>query len=192
MLDPYMMFETVRQWDKWLEEHHESSTEAWVTFPTKGNPHPSITRGQAVISALKFGWIDGKANSAGLPDGWWSQRFTPRRPSSRWSLINREAVEKLIAKGEMRPAGMLQVGLARQSGRWDAAYPPPSLVTIPPDLHAELEQDPGAKSAFEALSAGNRYRILNSLHNARREDTRRRRLQRHLSEIRAATGRVTT
>ena len=183
LIDGYLTFASIADWDTWLEANHRHATEAWVAFPKQGNTTPSPTRAQAVVSALKFGWIDGQALSRDLPDGWWAQRFTPRRPTSRWSLLNRQAAEKLIARGQMRPAGLEQVHRAQQDGRWDAAYPPPSVATIPPDLNQALDARPGRRQLFEALPARERYRIINHLHTARRPDIRARRLHQHLQAL---------
>ena len=180
-----LTFATADDFAAWLAEHHHSEQELWVALPKKGTPVPSMTRSEAVDVALCFGWIDGKALSGNVPDGWWAQRFTPRRPRSLWSKVNCARVEKLIAEGRMRPAGQTQIDMARADGRWDAAYAPPSTAEVPPDLQAALDASPSATAAFAALSKSNRYQILFSLETARKPETRVRRIAAHVHRLQA-------
>jgi uncharacterized protein YdeI (YjbR/CyaY-like superfamily) len=94
----------------------------------------------AVDSALCFGWIDGQAGR--FDEHWYLTRFTPRRPRSVWSQINRENVARLTAEGRMRPAGLRQVEAAKADGRWDGAYAPPSRAEVPEDLQQALDANP--------------------------------------------------
>lgn len=150
MTDQPLAFAAVEEFEKWMEEHHETASEVWVALPKKGTDVPSITRSQALDVSLCYGWIDGKASSATTPDGWWAQRYTPRRPRSSWSKVNCAKVEELIRVGRMRPAGMEQIELARADGRWDAAYDPPSTAETPDDLRQALEANPAAAKAYDA------------------------------------------
>src|SRR4029453_18813083 len=126
----------------------------------EGTPVPSVTRPEAVDVALCYGWIDGKTTSSTMPDGWWAQRFTPRRPRSTWSKVNRIHVERLIAAGRMRPAGQRQVDLAKADGRWDPPYAPRSRAEVSPEFAAALAESPAAAKAFEALGSGARYSMI--------------------------------
>jgi uncharacterized protein YdeI (YjbR/CyaY-like superfamily) len=112
-----------------------------------------------------------------VDETWYRQRFTPRRPKSKWSQINRAAVEKLHAAGRLSPAGIREMEAAQRDGRWDAAYPSPGNMTVPEDLAAALEESPRAKETFQRLDSQNRYAILYRLLDAKRPETRRRRLE---------------
>ncbi|HEX2085326.1 MAG TPA: YdeI/OmpD-associated family protein [Solirubrobacteraceae bacterium] len=136
---------------------------------------PSVGFVEAIEVALCFGWIDGK-RQRGEEEGWFRQRFTPRRARSKWSQINRERAEALIAAGRMRPAGLAEVERAKADDRWENAYPPPSRIQAPGDLRAALDASPAAAEAFAGLTASQRYSVLYRVHDARRPETRARRI----------------
>ena len=123
---PVLAFGSLRSWRDWLAEHHRTSSGLWLKIAKKGAATPTVSYAEAVDGALCYGWIDGQKGT--LDDEYWLQRFTPRKPRSRWSKINREKAERLIAEGGMQPAGQREVDAARADGRWDAAYEgrPPS------------------------------------------------------------------
>lgn len=178
-------FKTADAFDAWLQTHGDSTDEVWVALPKKGTPAASLTRAEALDVALCHGWIDGKANSQGQPEGWWAQRFSPRRARSRWSKINCARVEQLIAEGRMRPAGQRQIDLARADGRWDAATDPPSQAQVPPDLQAALDGQPAVAAAFAKLSASVRFQVLLGIQTAKKPETRQRRIERCVERLAA-------
>ena len=140
----------------------------------KASGIPPVTHAEALELALCHGWIDGQRKA--LDEQFFIQRFTPRRARSRWSKINRDKAEQLIAEGRMTKAGMREVERARADGRWDAAYESQRNITVPADLQRELDRDPKARELFESLNSQNRYAILYRLHDAKRPETRERRL----------------
>jgi uncharacterized protein YdeI (YjbR/CyaY-like superfamily) len=134
-------------------------------------------------TALCFGWIDGRREA--LDERYFLQRFTPRRPRSKWSRINRDKCERLIAEGRMRSAGHAEVERARADGRWDAAYEGQKRMTVPDDLQRELDSRPGAKAFFAELGSQNRYAILYRLQDAKKPETRARRLAKFVEMLEA-------
>ena len=124
--------------------------------------------------ALCHGWIDGQKGR--LDDGHWLQRFTPRRAASKWSRINAEQASALIEAGRMRPAGLREVERARADGRWAAAYEPQSTAAVPEDLARALDGNAAARTFFEGLDRANRYAILYRVAEAKRPETRARRI----------------
>jgi uncharacterized protein YdeI (YjbR/CyaY-like superfamily) len=163
------------QWERWLEANHDKSPGVWLKLTKKAARTPSgLTRDQALEEALRFGWIDGQV--APFDEICWLQRYTPRGPRSKWSQINRQSATKLIEQGRMTPAGLAQVRAAQADGRWDAAYEPQSRATIPPDFQAELDRNPKAKEFFESLKGANRYAFLYRIADAKRPETRARRI----------------
>jgi uncharacterized protein YdeI (YjbR/CyaY-like superfamily) len=131
--------------------------------------------------ALCFGWIDGQKGK--LDDDFWLQRFTPRKPGSRWSRINTDRAAELIESGRMRPPGQAEVDRARADGRWAAAYASQSTITMPDDLAAELGRNDGARAFFETLNSANRYAILYRVTTARRPETRAQRIATYVAML---------
>jgi uncharacterized protein YdeI (YjbR/CyaY-like superfamily) len=172
---PIMAFPSREAWAAWLNEHHTDSTGIWLALAKKGAGEAGVSYGDAVEVALCYGWIDGQA--AKLDDRFWLQRFTPRRPRSVWSRVNRDRALALIARGEMRPAGLREVERAQVDGRWEAAYEPPSTMEVPDDLQAALASNPAAAAFFAALNRTNRYAILHRIHAAKKPETRARRIE---------------
>ena len=132
-------------------------------------------------SALCFGWIDGRREA--LDERYFLQRLTPRRRRSRWSRINRDTAERLIAEGRMRPAGLAEVERAKADGRWEAAYEGQRSSTVPADLQRELDARPKAKAFFAELSSQNRYAIVYRLEDAKKPATRARRLAKFVAML---------
>ena len=179
---PVLFFPSRAAWEAWLARHHASSAGVWLKLAKQGSGIESVTYPQALEAALCHGWIDGQKDK--LDDLHWLQRFTPRGPRSRWSKINRVKAAELIERGEMRPAGLREVERAKADGRWDAAYAGQRTSEVPDDLRRELDEDPAAREFFAALDSANRYAILYRLHEAKRPETRARRLAKFLQMLR--------
>jgi hypothetical protein len=106
---PKIPFASPAEWERWLEDNHTVSDGAWIEMAKKGADIESVRYPEVLESALCYGWIDGRREA--LDERYFLQRFTPRRPRSKWSQINREKAERLIAEGRMRPAGLAEVQL---------------------------------------------------------------------------------
>jgi uncharacterized protein YdeI (YjbR/CyaY-like superfamily) len=180
---PQIAFASAAEWEAWLEEHHAASDGVAVKIAKKGSGIASVAYPEVLDIALCFGWIDGRRNA--LDDRFFLQRFGPRRARSRWSKINREKAEALIAQGRMRPAGLAEVERAKADGRWDAAYAGQRAMGVPDDLQRELDARPQAAAFFAGLSSQNRYAILYRLHDAKRPETRARRLAKFVAMLEA-------
>jgi uncharacterized protein YdeI (YjbR/CyaY-like superfamily) len=137
-------------WSDWLESNHESAAEVWLVFWKKASGKQVITWAQAVEIALRYGWIDGLIG--GIDDERYGQRFTPRRPKSKWSKVNKEIALRLIAAGEMRPMGLRAVEAGKASGEWDRAYTVQRPLPAPDDLKEALRRNPTAKANRDRLS----------------------------------------
>ena len=167
-------FATRGAFSRWLASHHVSSPGIWIQLAKKHSGRKSITYADAVEVALCFGWIDGQGR--GKDDTWWLQKFTPRRPKSNWSKLNRERALALIASGEMRPAGTAEIERAKRDGRWRAAYDSPKRAKVPEDLRKAMARNPRARRFFAELDATNRYAILFRIQTAKKPETRARRI----------------
>jgi len=157
-------------WAEWLEDNHAAVTGAWLRLAKKGAPTPTVTQAEAIDEAICYGWIDGQIRR--FDEHFFLQRFTPRRPRSKWSAINRERARRLIAEGRMKPAGLQQYAAAEADGRLDDAYPAQSRATVPDDFQAALARHPQARAFFETLTGSDRYAFLYRLHHV--TDPRRR------------------
>ena len=158
----------------WLLENQESSTGIWVLLAKKGSGQTTVSYAEALDAALEFGWIDGQAK--GIDDSVYMQRFTPRRPQSPWSSRNRVFAETMIAEGRMAPRGLAEVERARADGRWDRAYDGPATAQPHPRFLEALEANPAAAACYATLTSQSRFAIYLRVHNAKRDDTRERRI----------------
>jgi uncharacterized protein YdeI (YjbR/CyaY-like superfamily) len=172
---PIMAFPSREAWAAWLDEHHTDSAGVWMAIPKKSAGEAGVSYAEALDVALCYGWIDGQKGK--LDERTWLQRFTPRRPRSIWSRVNRDKALALIARGEMQPAGLREVERAQADGRWQAAYEPPGTMTVPDDLQAALATNPAAADFFAALDRTNRYAILHRIQTAKKPETRTRRIE---------------
>jgi uncharacterized protein YdeI (YjbR/CyaY-like superfamily) len=180
--DPVLSFVSRQAFEAWLEQNHEGAHGAWLKIAKNAAPEPTVSYAEAVEAALSFGWIDGQKDR--LDDDYWLQRFTPRTRRSRWSKINRDRAERLIAAGRMRRSGLAAVEQAKADGRWDAAYAGSHTATLPDDLQRELDRDPEVAAAFASLDAQNRYSIIWRLNDAKRPETRIRRIEKYVDMLR--------
>src|SRR6266571_1309700 len=106
---PVISFESSAAWESWLEAEHASSPGVWLKIAKKGASGPTVSYPDALAGALCFGWIDGQKGR--LDDDYWLQRFTPRKPGSRWSRVNTDKAAALIEAGRMRHAGPTEVAV---------------------------------------------------------------------------------
>jgi uncharacterized protein YdeI (YjbR/CyaY-like superfamily) len=172
---PILPFASQSKWADWLAKQHDKSTGVWLKLAKKDSGIPSITHDEALEIALCYGWIDGQGKS--FDDPYWLQKFTPRRPKSIWSKINVEKVERLIASGQMKPAGLKAIEAAKADGRWERAYDSQKNISVPEDFQTALNKNKKAKAFFATLNSVNRYAILFRIHNAKKEETRTKRIK---------------
>jgi uncharacterized protein YdeI (YjbR/CyaY-like superfamily) len=116
---PTIAFRSAADWERWLEDNHATADGVWIKVAKKATGIESIRDPEELEVALCFGWIDSRRER--LDERYFLQRYTPRRPHSRWSRINCERAERLIAEGRMRPAGLAEIERATTDGRWEGA-----------------------------------------------------------------------
>src|SRR6476661_10282238 len=180
---PTLAFPSAAACERWLEDNNDARDGAWLRIAKKGTGIDSVRYPEVLESAICFGWIDARREA--LDERYFLQRFTPRRQRSRWSRINREKAERLITDGRMRPAGLAEVERAKADGRWKAAYEGQKRSTVPDDLQRELDARPKAKAFFAELSSQNRYAIVYRLNDAKKPETRARRLAKFVAMLEA-------
>lgn len=162
------------EWHAWLAGNHGSSPGLWLAIGKKGGTATNVTYGEAVEEAVAFGWIDSKAVS--LDAHRFRQLFTPRKRGSGWSRSNKARVSRLLEEGRMQPAGLAAVETAKADGSWTRLDDVEDLV-VPDDLDAALEiAGPAARAGFDGFSASARKAFLFWIADARRPETRARRV----------------
>jgi len=176
---PILPFETEKAWAAWLKRNHATSPGLWLKLDKKT---PGALRyAQALDEALCWGWIDGQKRA--FDERWWLQKFTPRGPRSLWSRLNRDKAQALIAAGRMQPAGLAAIEAAQHNGQWQRAYDSARTAALPDDLAAALEQHPRAKAFYATLNSANRYALTFRLQNAKKPETRARRLSQFIEML---------
>jgi uncharacterized protein YdeI (YjbR/CyaY-like superfamily) len=178
---PVLLFASPGVLEAWLDDNHAESQGLWLKIAKKGSGVASVTYAEALELALCFGWID--SQKRGFDEKHFLQRFTPRRPRGKWSRINRAKAEALIAAGAMRPSGLAEVEAAKADGRWDAAYAGQRTAEVPADLQLELDGNEAAREFFASLDSANRYAILYRLEDAKKPETRERRLRKFVGML---------
>ena len=171
-----LLVKDVAAFRRWLRANHAKSDGVWLVLAKKGTMTPTrLTYDEALEEALCHGWIDGQGRGRDATTR--LQRWTPRRKRSNWSKRNTEIAERLVQEGRMQPAGLAEMERAKADGRWAAAYAGPASIVVPDDLVAALAKRPKAKAMFEILSSRNRYAVLYRIQDAKRPETRARRIQ---------------
>lgn len=157
------------EWRRWLAENHAASTGIWLVYPKKASGLPGPSYEEAVEEALCFGWIDSRVRP--LDERRRLQWFSPRRPGSIWSALNKARVARLLAAGQMAPSGVAKVEAAKADGSWEILDKVEAL-DMPQDLVAALAAVPGAEAGFAGLAASIRKPLLYWVLSAKRPATR--------------------
>jgi len=178
---PIFSFPTKKKWAEWLAKQHATSVGVWLKLAKRVSGIPSVTYEESLDVALCYGWIDGQKKA--FDEHYWLQKFTPRGRKSIWSKVNTEKAERLIASGEMKPAGLMAVEAAKKDGRWEAAYASQKGISIPEDFQVALDQNIKAKAFFATLKSAERYSFLFRIHNAKKSETRARRIQQYVEML---------
>jgi len=180
---PIIAFADAAEFEAWLAAEHDASAGIWLKYAKKATGYPSVTHSDAIDVALCYGWIDGQGRR--FDDEYWLVKFTPRGRKSVWSQINVGRVATLTAAGRMRPAGLETVALAQADGRWERAYAPASTATVPPDFQTALDANRAAADFFATLTGSNRYAFLYRVQDAKRPETRARRIAQFVEKLAA-------
>ncbi len=175
------LFEDQNAWESWLARNNKLSKGVWLKIARKASTLKSLSYEEALDAALCYGWIDGQKKAYDKDS--WLQKFGPRGSRSIWSKINRSKAEKLIQEGRMLPAGLAAVEKAKKNGQWERAYESQKTATPAEDFVKVLNTRPKAKAFFEKLDSHNRYAILFRIHNAKKQETRQRRIEKFIEML---------
>ena len=168
-------FRSAVDFEKWLKANHDSEPELWLKIFKKDSGIPTVTHPEALDVVLCWGWIDGLRKS--FDDEAFLQRFTPRRPKSIWSQVNRDHVARLTKAGRMTPHGQKQVDAAKADGRWAAAYAPVRETRIPADLRKAIQANPAALRTCQRLGRMNIFALTFRVNNMKTAEGRQRKIK---------------
>ena len=178
---PVLLFASQSDLRAWLEQNHMKSQGIWLKHAKKSSGKLSVSYMEALEEALCYGWVDSQKQA--YDENYFLQKFTPRGPRSVWSKINVAKAEGLIKSGQMQPAGLKAISLAKQDGRWDAAYDSQSSSKIPEDFQAALNDNPQAKQFFETLNKANVYAFCWRIQTAKKPETRKARIEKFIDML---------
>ena len=179
-----LLVRTLDQWRDWLAKHHASESEVWLIFHKRHTGVASIDYKDALDEALCFGWVDSLVKR--VDDRRYARKFTPRRPDSRWSVVNRKRYAELKTEGRLKPPGIERPPTNRGYGPRPPRLALPSK--LPAYIQAALRDNPTALRHFEALAPSQRRRYLAWIESAKREETKLRRLEKAIRLL--ASGKV--
>ncbi len=170
-----LRFKTREEWRNWLEKNHATEKEAWLVHYRKHAEKPGVGLREAVEEAICFGWIDGKLRK--VDEESFILRFTPRKPDSVWSKINRTTAERMIKSGMMTAAGMEKIKAAKRSGAWQKAYTNRVRERMPRDLKAALMENEKAWVNFKSFANSYWNQYVGWVTGAKTDETRQRRIK---------------
>lgn len=166
-----------QQWRAWLSKHHTSSPGIWFVFYKAHTGITSVPLEDMVREALCFGWIDSLVKR--LDDERYAVKVTPRKPTSKWSDINRKRWTELEAAGLLTAAGIA-------AGPTANTYAPRPVIPILPAYIAKaLKANPGAWKSFQELAPSHRRHYVVWIHMAKRPETREKRIRESISLLAA-------
>ena len=163
-----------KEWRKWLGKNHKTSEGVWLRYYKKPSGKPRIPYVDAVEEALCFGWIDGKIKR--INEDYYIQRFTPRRPGSRWSKYNIERIKKLTEQGLMNPAGLQAFKESVEKPHLVYNNRKDSIPVIPDDLKSELKKNTTAFDNFSNFTQSSQRMYIDWLNSTKKPETRIRRI----------------
>lgn len=179
MKENTLYFKAAKDWRSWLKQNHDKSSGVWLTFYKKETGKPSLAYEDSVEEALCFGWIDSIIKKVDHEK--YQRKFTPRKPDSKWSDLNKRRVRKMIEQGRMTPVGLAKIKAARQSGMWDKPYRPQISIEMPEELKQALKRHKQAEAFFNQLAATYQKQYILWIQMAKRPETRERRIKEALT-----------
>jgi len=170
---PSLHVTTREAWRAWLARHHATAREVWLVYAKRHTGEQRVEYDAAVEEALCFGWIDGLVRT--VDDGYYAQRYTPRRPGSKWSSLNRARYARLLRAGQLTAAGLAK---APPSGPAETREPAHTAdrSALPPEFRRALRAHPDAWRNFSELAPSYRRLYVGWIVAAKREETRARRI----------------
>ena len=172
-------FKNRKEWREWLSKYHDREAGIWLVFYKKEIARPTLEYEDSVEEALCFGWIDSIIKK--IDKERYARKFTPRKPESRWSELNKKRVEKMVQAGLTTPFGLKKIKAAQKSGLWEKADRPQLSFEITPEFEEALKNNPKAKENFEKLAPTYKKQYLGWIEVAKRPETRKKRIRESIS-----------
>jgi uncharacterized protein YdeI (YjbR/CyaY-like superfamily) len=184
--EPKLFFKTRAKWRTWLQKHHLETPRVWLIYYKKNSGKASISYNDAVEEALCFGWIDGQVKK--IDELSFMQRFTPRRPRSRWSETNIKRVKKLIREGMMTQYGL---EIFKKGVKESDPVPSSKNFSVPRAFEKDLGKNKKSLRNFGLLSASAKMMYVFWINSAKQEKTRLRRMNRMIKFLEAGPNPLT-
>jgi uncharacterized protein YdeI (YjbR/CyaY-like superfamily) len=178
---PIVPFASQQDWEDWLRVNADEAAGLWLQIAKKAAGIPTVSYDEALEVALCYGWIDGLKKR--YDERFFIQRFTPRRPRSRWSKRNVGIVERLIQEGRMKPRGLREVEAAKADGRWDSAYEGPGGAEPHPEMLTALRKAKKAQAFFDKLTKRQQDMLHHYVGDAKKPKTRARRIDKLVATL---------
>lgn len=169
---------TRKEWRNWLRKNHLTTDGIWLVYFKKDTGKRHLGYDEAVEEALCFGWIDSLPRKIDAERS--ALKFTPRKPKSVWSKLNKTRIEKLIQQKLMAPAGLAAIELAKKNGSWNTLTSSDTWADtnqLPDDLQKAFLKNKKAMANFTAFSVSYRRQFLFWIDSAKREETRKARIK---------------
>jgi uncharacterized protein YdeI (YjbR/CyaY-like superfamily) len=160
-------------WREWLAEFGTTQNEVWLVYYKAGSGKTSISYQESLEEALCFGWIDSLIQK--IDEEKYARKFNPRRKGSKWSELNKHLVAKLVREGRMTEAGLAKVEFSLTEA--PSARPKRPALPLPDWLKAGLMKSPRAWENFQKLAPSHQRNYIGWISDARKEETRQRRIQ---------------
>lgn len=168
---------SIEAWRAWLKENHESARVAWLVFRKKGRGKVPFDYPMALDEALCFGWVDSLLKR--IDDDEYMRKFTPRKPGSTWSEVNKKKVAVLMGQGRMAPAGIKAIELAKKNGMWDKGVAQPEVnSSLPGALLMAFQSNHRARDHYFSLREAHQKQYNIWINMAKRAET----IQKRVSE----------
>lgn len=175
---PILAFKSRTSWRSWLQENHQSKDGVWLVYFKRHTGKPTVSYVDAVEEALCFGWIDGQIRS--LDDERYRQRFTPRKPSSNWSVINIDRAKKMIKEGKMTDWGRQ---VYRKGIKANRIIPSSKNFSIPKDIKKELIGNKKAWAYFQNMAPSAQLAFVYWVDTAKTDETRQKRIIKTIEQL---------
>ena len=168
------------EWRAWLILNHDKEEKGiWLVFLKKGSHHESLKYEEAVEEALCFGWIDSIIKK--INNERYVRKFSPRKPNSNWSELNKKRVVKVIKEGRMTEHGLNKINSAKKSGTYDNNNILDISNKVPKELKDALNKNRKANLFFNKLAPSYRKHFIGWIQTAKRQETKLKRVKESIS-----------